>query len=219
MRRIWRIPSESETHKLERGFMPNEYVMADAKHAFLVCAAFPLMLLDVYSASSMSQVVKKKAEAVEYMKEKRRTLLATMERKQKLMSEAPEEIRKRVLQDVMVLEDKFSEVKNELYQASEEMRKLTAERWKAEGTEVSATARVVLDGKAVSGGESSQGVVLSFGSFWIIKELRLGTKFVEQCSELAEKRTAVVRQESADTLEYEAYQKTTRTLTWTRASK
>ena len=33
--------------KLERGSMPNEHVMADAKRAFLECAFFSLMLLDV----------------------------------------------------------------------------------------------------------------------------------------------------------------------------
>ena len=44
-------------------------------------------------------------------------------------------------QDVMVLEDKISEVENELYEASEETRKLTVERRKAEaeGVRVSDT--------------------------------------------------------------------------------
>ena len=49
-------------------------------------------------------------EAIKYMKEKRSRLLETMERKQKLIVGAPEEIRKRVTQDVMVLEDKISRV-------------------------------------------------------------------------------------------------------------
>ena len=44
------------------------------------------------------------------MKEKRSRLLETMERKQKLIVGAPEEIRKRVIQDVMVLEDKISQM-------------------------------------------------------------------------------------------------------------
>ena len=44
-------------------------------------------------------------EAVEYMQDRRSRLLETMERKQKLMSGAREEIRKRIHQDVMALED------------------------------------------------------------------------------------------------------------------
>ena len=49
--------------KLERGFMPNEHVVADAKRAFLSALSFSLMLLDVYRASSMSLVIKKKKTA------------------------------------------------------------------------------------------------------------------------------------------------------------
>ena len=44
--------------KLERGLMPNEHVIADAKR-ILVCAVFPLMLLDAHRASSMSLAIKK----------------------------------------------------------------------------------------------------------------------------------------------------------------
>ena len=50
-------------------------------------------------------------------------LLATMARKQRLMSGASEEIRRKVFQDVLVLEDKIS-VEIELLETSEEMREL-----------------------------------------------------------------------------------------------
>ena len=89
-------------------------------------------------------------EAIEHMKEKRSGLLETVEREQKLMSGAREEIRKRVFQDVLVLEDKITEVENELHEASEEMRRKQRRR-------VSDTARVVLGGKVVSGAQSSAG--------------------------------------------------------------
>ena len=45
--------------KLERGVMPNEHVMADAKRSFWCALLFPLLLLDVYRASSMSLAIKK----------------------------------------------------------------------------------------------------------------------------------------------------------------
>ena len=44
------------------------------------------------------------------------------------MSGAPEEIRRKVLQDVLVLEDKISVVKIELLETSEEMRMLVVEK-------------------------------------------------------------------------------------------
>ena len=45
--------------KLERGLMPNEHVVADAKRAFWCALFFPLMLLDFHRAPSMSLVIKK----------------------------------------------------------------------------------------------------------------------------------------------------------------
>ena len=47
-------------HKLERGLMPNEHVMADAKRAFQ-CALFSLDVAgcSTHRASSMSLVIKK----------------------------------------------------------------------------------------------------------------------------------------------------------------
>ena len=60
-----------------------------------------------------------------------------------------EEIQRRVVQDVMV--------EIEQHEASEDMRTLAVERRTAvvEGLRVSDTARVVLDGKAVSEAQSS----------------------------------------------------------------
>ena len=65
----------------------------------------------------------------------------------------------RKFKDVMVLEEKISEVESELHDASEEMRKLTVERRRAESGEprISDTSRVVLDRRTVSGTQSSQG--------------------------------------------------------------
>ena len=53
--------------------------------------------------------------------------MATVERKQKLMNGASDEIHTKFLQDVLVVEDKISELDNELHEASEEMRRLTVE--------------------------------------------------------------------------------------------
>ena len=53
-------------------------------------------------------------EAIEFMNAKQKRLLATLVRLQKLMSGAAEEIQRRVLQDVMVLEDKVSEVEHQV---------------------------------------------------------------------------------------------------------
>ena len=57
------------------------------------------------------------------------------------------------------MEDKVSEVENDLHETREEMRKLTVERRKAEAERlrVSDTGRVGLGGKAVSGTQSSDG--------------------------------------------------------------
>ena len=59
----------------------------------------------------------------------------------------------------MALENKISEVENELFEASEEMRKLTVERRnaEAEAQRISDIARVVLDGRAVCALQSSEG--------------------------------------------------------------
>ena len=64
----------------------------------------------VSSNKSGQELQRAAGSRTEYMKEKRSGLLKTVERKQKLMSGAPEEIWKTVLQDVVALEDKISEV-------------------------------------------------------------------------------------------------------------
>ena len=58
---------------------------------------------------------------IEFRNVKHNRLLATMKRKRKLMNEASDEIQEKLLQNIMVLEDKISEVENELSEASEEM--------------------------------------------------------------------------------------------------
>ena len=59
-------------------------------------------------------------EAIAHMKTKQSRLLATVEQKQHLMSGAPEEIRRKVIQNVLVLDDKISEVEIELLETSED---------------------------------------------------------------------------------------------------
>ena len=71
-------------------------------------------------------------EAIEYMNAKQSRLLAAMERKQTLRSGASDEILRKVLQDVLVLDGKISEVEEKLLDASEEMRTLRVERRKME---------------------------------------------------------------------------------------
>ena len=66
-------------------------------------------------------------EAIEYMNAKQSMLLAAMERKQKLRSGASDEILRKVLQDVLVLDGKISEVEEKLLDASGEMRTLRVE--------------------------------------------------------------------------------------------
>ena len=71
-------------------------------------------------------------EAIEYMNAKQSRLLAAMERKQTLRSGASDEILRKVLHDVLVLDGKISEVEEKLLDASEEMRTLRVERRKME---------------------------------------------------------------------------------------
>ena len=61
--------------------------------------------------------------------------------------------------EVLLFEEKMSEVENELREASEGMRKITVKRRKAEGEglRVSGTSRVILDRKTVSENQSSEG--------------------------------------------------------------
>ena len=66
------------------------------------------------------------------MNAKQSRLLAAMERKQTLRSGASDEILRKVLQDVLVLDGKISEVEEKLLDASEEMRTLSVERRKME---------------------------------------------------------------------------------------
>ena len=87
-------------------------------------------------------------EAVEYMNTKQHRLLATMERKQKLMSGASDVIQRKFFEEVLVLEEKISEVDNVLHEASEGTRELTVERRKVESQEpgLSDTSRVGEEG-------------------------------------------------------------------------
>ena len=57
-------------------------------------------------------------EAIEYMNAKQSRLLATVERKQQLRSGASDEIPRKFLKGVLVLEETISEVDNELHEAS-----------------------------------------------------------------------------------------------------
>ena len=61
-------------------------------------------------------------DAIEYTNAKQSRLLATMERKHKLMNGVSDEIQRKFLKDVFVLEEKISEVENELHDASAEMK-------------------------------------------------------------------------------------------------
>ena len=82
----------------------------------------------------------------------------------------------------MVLDARISKADIELLQASADMRMFTMERKAEVEASISDTARVVLDGKAVSIATNSEceaevenrGAQVSSGSFWI-KGLRLGT--------------------------------------------
>ena len=94
-------------------------------------------------------------EAIEFMSATQSRQVATVERKQKLRSGAPEEIPRKVLQDVLVKEDRISAVETELLETGEQMRELTVEKrkTKAEGWRAPDTAPVGLDGKAVCGAQ------------------------------------------------------------------
>ena len=72
-----------------------------------------------------------------------------MECRQKLTNGASDEIHRKVLEDVLVLEDKISQVENVLLEAGEEMKKLTVERRNGEAEEL----RVADTSKAVFGRE------------------------------------------------------------------
>ena len=99
--------------------------------------------------------------AIEYTNAKQSRLLATMERKQKIDERSSNELQRKFLKDVLVLEEKISEVENELHDASAEMRKLSVEKWKAEaeGLSVSDTSKAVLGEWTVSGAPSSEGML------------------------------------------------------------
>ena len=83
-------------------------------------------------AKNQERDYKELQDIIGYTNAKLSRLLAAMERMQKLRSEAPEEIQMSVLQDVMVLHYKISEVEEKQLQASEEMRTLRAKRRKVE---------------------------------------------------------------------------------------
>ena len=70
------------------------------------------------------------------MNAKQSRLLATMERKHKLMNGASDEIQREFLKDVLVLEENIWEVEEEFQEAGEELRKLTVQRRKAEAEEL-----------------------------------------------------------------------------------
>ena len=125
---------------------------------------------------------------------KQSRLWTNTERKQKSKNGASDETQRKSLKDVLVLEEKISEVENEPFEVSEQMRKLTVERRKMEAEElrVSEMSRVGLDGRTVSGAQSSEG------------EAGLGS--VGSAGGSQKKSKAVVQKESADTQDYEPYQ-------------
>ena len=71
----------------------------------------------------------------EKMNAKQSRLLATMERKQKLMSGALEEVRDKLFQEVLVFEDRISAEEVELLETSEEMKDLMMGRRRTEAEE------------------------------------------------------------------------------------
>ena len=70
------------------------------------------------------------------------------------MNGASDELMRKFVKEVLVLEEKISEVENELHEAGEEMRKFTVERRKteAEGRRVSDTSKAVFGERIVLGG-------------------------------------------------------------------
>ena len=110
-------------------------------------------------AGTSGQELQRVAGCHRVYERKEKRALETIERKQKLMSGAPEEVWKRVLQGVVALEDKISEVEVELQEAKE--RNEDARGGKKEGGNGGAgfsdTSRVGLEVRTVSGGQSSEG--------------------------------------------------------------
>ena len=122
-------------------------------------------------------------------------------------SSAPEEIQRRVLQDVLVLEDKFSEVEVEEARGGEKGEK-------SGGAEVSDTSRVDVDRRTMSGTHIPDGVAGSDGATGrrCSRELRIDLRrraFEGNQGSVGQvrrnRRQAGVRRESADTLENEAF--------------
>ena len=97
--------------------------------------------------------------------EKRNSLLESMERKQKFISGALDEIWKKALQDVKVLKDKISEVESELREAEDELRLVEMERRRTEakGLRVMDAAGADVWCEAASGAHSSKAEVWSPG--------------------------------------------------------
>ena len=136
-------------------------------------------------------------EAMECMNAKQsRLFLATIDRKQKLINEVSYGIQRKFLKDVLALEEeKIKEVENEPHEASEDMRKLTVERRKAEAEElrVPDTSEAVLGERTMSGAQSSEGEAglsstkrcsESFGT----RELPMVTKVLSAVLEVRRKR-------------------------------
>ena len=74
---------------------------------------------------------------IEPMNMKQERLLATMERKQKLVSGAPEDLRKKVVKEIRILDDRISAEEAELFEERVEVEELLkegrtkAEEWRA----------------------------------------------------------------------------------------
>ena len=120
-------------------------------------------------------------------------LLATVERKQNLMSGAPEEIGEKLLHEALVLDDRISAEEAELVEKSEEMKELMMEcrTTKAEEWRVSDAAGVDVNWEAASEAQTSGSEIKYFG------ELEVG---VNRKSSLGRRKA------SADTQEYESCQ-------------
>ena len=135
-------------------------------------------------------------EHIEYMNVKQSRLLATVERKQKMVSGALEEIRAKLSHEVLVLEDRISAEEEELFEKRE-----------AEGWNKSEVAGADVACEAVSGARSSEGGVRYLGELGVGvgQRVSLGNQSsISSGGGSQKKRKEAVRKESAETQEYES---------------
>ena len=94
--------------------------------------------------------------------------MATMERKQQLMSGALEELREKLFQEAKVFDDRISAEEAELFEKSVAMEELLTERERtnAEEWRVSDAVRGDVTWKAASGAQRSRAGALSFRLVW-----------------------------------------------------